>query len=290
MRVLIEVKSGKQAGRRIALRSGENVQIGRGLDVEVAFPDDSFMSGVHCIVQCGVKICTISDRDSKNGVVVNGAKIRSVALKDGDEILVGGTYFSVQMREDRVERGLDEAALAGRSLVNVLREEFQPLYAILDAALDNTIPAMLRSSGAEYQSLYEGARGEELAEVAPHLVRLPADSLLLKILESEGYAKNWAVFLTCDQPLKELRRHLRRFLTVKLPDGKKAFFRFYDPRVLRVFLPTCDERDAVDFFGPVNNYLMEDEEPNKFLRFWLEKQGVAKAELTLTAAVAAGVR
>ncbi len=51
----------------------------------------------------------------------------------------------------------------GPTLVSLLREDFQPLWAILDAARDEAILPMLRESKAEFQSLYEGARGEQLS-------------------------------------------------------------------------------------------------------------------------------
>ena len=64
-----------------------------------------------------------------------------------------------------------------------------------------------------------------------------------------------------------MRRHLRHFLEVQLPDGKQVYFRFYDPRVLRVFLPTCTADEINQFFGPIKQYLMEDEKPDKLLQF-----------------------
>jgi hypothetical protein len=47
--------------------------------------------------------------------------------------------------------------------------------------------------------------------------------------------------------------------------GKEMYFRFYDPRVLRVFLPTCTAQEAQDFFGPSKHYVMEAAEPNTAL-------------------------
>ena len=36
-------------------------------------------------------------------------------------------------------------------------------------------------------------------------------------------------------PVDELRRHLRRFLLVKDESGRQLYFRYYDPRVLRLY-------------------------------------------------------
>ena len=37
------------------------------------------------------------------------------------------------------------------------------------------------------------------------------------------------------------------------------YFRFYDPRVFRMFLPTCDETQLRDFFGGVDFFIAEGE-------------------------------
>ncbi len=39
---------------------------------------------------------------------------------------------------------------------------------------------------------------------------------------------------------RSLRKHFRTFLMVKSPEGDRLYFRYYDPRVLRVYLPTCN--------------------------------------------------
>jgi hypothetical protein len=39
--------------------------------------------------------------------------------------------------------------------------------------------------------------------------------------------------------------------------------------VLRVFLPTCDEMQLRDFFGPIDNFIGEDEDPANGLVFSL---------------------
>ena len=79
-----------------------------------------------------------------------------------------------------------------------------------------------------------------------------------------------------------MRHHLRHFLEVKLPDDTQVYFRFYDPRVLRVFLPTCTPDDTNQFFGPmIQNYLVEDESSDQLLRFVNTGQGSQKMMIPL---------
>lgn len=47
--------------------------------------------------------------------------------------------------------------------------------------------------------------------------------------------------------------------------------------MLRVFLPTCNEKELASLFGPVMSYLLEDEDPGLMLRFRLQ-DGLLKEE------------
>ena len=166
-------------------------------------------------------------------------------------------------------------------LQDLLAKDFQPLYALLDASREPSVLKVILESKEEYQSLYEGAQGAQLAHFAPYLIRVPQKSALLETLVQQAWSKSWGVFLTCDQPLKDLRTHFRRFLSVKLPDGTQVYFRYYDPRVLRLFLPTCLPEETNQFFGPVKHFLMEAEDPKLALHFTRGPQGTDKKELHL---------
>ena len=169
-------------------------------------------------------------------------------------------------------------------LLALLRKDFQPLYALLDAAREPSVLKVIFESKEEYQSLYEGASGAQLAHFAPYLIRIPEKSPLIQTLISQAWSKSWGVFLTCDQPLKDLRTHFRKLLMVKLPDGKQVNFRYYDPRVLRIFLPTCNVDEVAQFFGPVKQFLIESEDPKLALRFTRGAKGADKKELPLASA------
>jgi len=159
-------------------------------------------------------------------------------------------------------------------LLEILGGRAQPLFALLDAARDYRVHALLAESGHEFQSLYEGAQGKELAEVAPYLVRLPAQSRLLEQLVRDGWGQSWGVYLTSEGSFKGIRKQFRHFLMVKTEDGKELYFRFYDPRVLRVFLPTCGSSEAAEFFGPIRRFWCEHQTPRVLLEFTLTEQGV----------------
>ncbi|MCG7851384.1 MAG: DUF4123 domain-containing protein, partial [Methanosarcinaceae archaeon] len=89
---------------------------------------------------------------------------------------------------------------------------------------------------------------------------------------------HWGIFaITAKEvDLRTVRRHFRRFLMVKDPEGKQIYFRYYDPRVLNVFLPTCNSEELSVVFGPVSSYIMEDED-SSVLRFGI-KDGKLRTE------------
>jgi hypothetical protein len=190
-------------------------------------------------------------------------------------------------------------------LLHVLREDFQPLYAILDGARSPQIYKILAEAkeearkawqaqnpgvavppafqppasgilegGAQYESLYEGWSKAQLALFAPYLVSLPPQSKVLEKLVAGGWGKSWGVFLTCNWGFADLRHHLRHFLMVKLPDEKQVYFRFYDPRVLRVYLPTCTPEELYQFFGPIWRFAAEAEKPQDLLEFVRQGAGI----------------
>ncbi|WP_343073672.1 DUF4123 domain-containing protein [Pyxidicoccus fallax] len=131
----------------------------------------------------------------------------------------------------------------------VLEQQEFPLFALLDAARSERILQMLGSADEQRASLYTGPEGDALAEVAPYLVALPPGSELLGRLLEEGWGKAWGVFVTSELSFRELRRHFRRFLLVEDELGRSLYFRFYDPRVLRVFLDTCTPEHRAELFG-----------------------------------------
>ena len=289
MPVFLEVRSGPQKGSRIRLDPGRLLRVGRTSRADLSLADDTHMSGVHFSLGCEGNGCRLTDLNSRNGTLVNGQTVNTAVLGAGDTIVAGETTFVVVVEAEQA-LAAGAAAVAGPApspqdrLLGLLRSDFQPLFAILDAARDIRILALLLHHKEECQSLYEGVEGAELAQVAPYLVRLTKDSRLLDALVKEGWGKSWGVYLTSASDLQEVRRHLRHFLQVKLPDGEQVYFRFYDPRVMRVFLPSCTAEETTQFFGPIKRYVMESEEPDKLWEFTTIGRGAVKKVVPLIAA------
>ncbi len=141
------------------------------------------------------------------------------------------------------------------------------VFAVLDGASVPDLLDMLFSHEPDYTCLYRGQLKPDLAEVAPYLVRLAPDSEFTRWVIERGWGNHWGILAITDVDTPTLRRHLRRFLIVYDSDGKPLYFRYYDPRVLRVYLPTCNAEELATVFGPVACYVLEDEDPTVGLRF-----------------------
>jgi hypothetical protein len=131
------------------------------------------------------------------------------------------------------------------------------LFAILDACDEPAVPPKVAEIGPEKAvSLYRGRAEQEQWAVAPYLAKV--DSELLGWITQILWKKPWGVFAVAECDLTSLRKHFRRFLTVADPEGELMYFRYYDPRILAVFLPTCTREELMTFMGPLKAYVVGD--------------------------------
>lgn len=148
-------------------------------------------------------------------------------------------------------------------------------YMLVDAARNPEIHGMLvrHQDAVPIRCLYQGELAEQLADVSPYIVALERGAVLVDWLLREGWGDGWGVIVHSPLDLDDARRHFRRFTVVNTEDGRTLLFRFYDPRVLRVFLPTCDRGQLDQLFRGVVRYMTEDEGGAVLRRFeWHDGQ------------------
>ncbi|MGZ5092420.1 MAG: DUF4123 domain-containing protein [Burkholderiales bacterium] len=146
------------------------------------------------------------------------------------------------------------------------KEDGAMVYTVLDGARNAGIYPAAIKSGCEYQCLYRGELEPDLAEAAPYLVKLDKAHPFTYWLLGKGWGDSWGIFVQSTATLRDLRHHFRKFLMVYSPEAKPLYFRYYDPRVLRVYLPTCNAGELATVFGPVTSYVLEDADANTLLR------------------------
>ena len=138
-------------------------------------------------------------------------------------------------------------------------EDGENCYAIIDGAACRELLRQLDEHKPEYYCLYEGELEPDVESCAPHLVALKPEHPFTEWFLAGLSGKPWGIFARSKQPLLKLRKHFRSFQIVQNEQGQQLYFRYYDPRVLRIFLPTCDEEQLTKFFGPVSTYISEGE-------------------------------
>lgn len=131
-------------------------------------------------------------------------------------------------------------------------------FALVDCARDPKLIKLVKRTPA-HACLFAGNMSPEVEAVSPFLVDLAGNQALSAAWQQEGWGRSWGLFLRSAADLETLRRHFRHFLLAQLPDGEKVMFRFYDPRVLRVFLPSCDAAELQQWFAHVEAFVVEDE-------------------------------
>ena len=136
-------------------------------------------------------------------------------------------------------------------------------HLLLDAARMDGEIENAKNLNAAFDSLYRGRSEESLSSVAPYLFTSEKETEFMKWYFEKGWGDSWGLMVFSSEDLKTLVKHFRQFLMVKTEDGEELYFRFYDPRVLRIFLPTCDQKQLEEFFGPVEYFICEEEDPEK---------------------------
>ncbi len=163
---------------------------------------------------------------------------------------MGSTVLGVD--SNKSSRSLVSAEIVPLSDLQKLASQRQ-LYAILDACDAPAVPPKVKELGEENGvSLYRGEAEEDYWAIAPYLVRV--DASVLDWIVATMWEQPWGIFVIANSNLENFRTHFRKFLTVQMPDGEKVYFRFYDPRVIQQFLPTCNDAELGEFFGSIQKF------------------------------------
>lgn len=160
-------------------------------------------------------------------------------------------------------------------------DEETKVFAILDGASVKGLLDKLYDLSPNFCCLFRGELAPDMAEVAPYLVELEPGSEFTDWVIDQGWGNHWGVFAVTDADLRATARHFRAFLIVYDEAGRPLRFRYYDPRVLRTYLPTCNAEELAAVFGPVTSFFLEDRDPATALRFRLESGSLGQKRIPL---------
>ena len=163
----------------------------------------------------------------------------------------------------------------------LFRSGDEKTYAVIDGASCEELLTKLNELKPGYFCLYAGDLAPDLQAVAPYLVELLPDHPFADWLLAHGFGKHWGIFACATADLRALRKHFRTFLLVRDPDGRRLYFRYYDPRVLRTYLPTCTPAEIKTVSEPIKRWVCEAEEPDSALVFEHEHGTLVQSSVSL---------
>ncbi|MEP6946306.1 MAG: DUF4123 domain-containing protein [Acidobacteriota bacterium] len=155
------------------------------------------------------------------------------------------------------------------------------VYAILDGAqVDGLREKMFLTAAINY-CLFPGDLEPDMATVAPYMVRLKPGTEFCDWLLDADLGKHWGIFAHSRHSIIDLRKHFRSLASVHDEDGRPMKFRFYDPRVLHKYLPTCNGSELKTFFGPIDAFFAESG-AETLTSYSLENAELRRSDLNVT--------
>src|SRR5947209_6546036 len=104
MQVTLTVIAGPHAGTEFHFDRHDTFLVGRSRHAHFQLPEkDRFFSRIHFMMEVNPPCCRLIDMGSHNGTYVNGQRILSGDLRDGDQIRAGHTILRLT-----VQPGQDE--------------------------------------------------------------------------------------------------------------------------------------------------------------------------------------
>lgn len=115
---------------------------------------------------------------------------------------------------------------------------------------------------SELECLFAGTLAIELGDVAPYLGQIKSFSADTARLVEYLMIKQVGILVipendfstSSSTAFSQMYRHFRKFNVAENPDGKKLFFRYYDPRVIFTVLNVFDASQLNEFYGPVTAF------------------------------------
>ena len=133
------------------------------------------------------------------------------------------------------------------------------LYAVLDGRVVPGLPGLLEKAElGGWDCLERGALSAEAARLAPYLAELRADAPFTDwvLAEAPQTYPGWGIVLATARPLLAVREHCRNLDDVVTPEGDRRPWRWYDPELLGVLLPSFSPSQLDELFAPGQQIVM----------------------------------
>ena len=196
------VLNGPLSGTRYEFTEGDT-EIGRSPTAVISLPEPA-AAWRHCVVHCGDGVIRLRDLNTAGGTYVNGMRVESHDLEDGDQISIGDTVLAFRTAIDFHDSPITARVTLLRACTLLFL--FRGLATSASAAQSELLEAHVRSLIAEL------APGCEIAAV----IAASEDELRQAVLDREADMSPQHV--TADAPAA-LRVGLRRMLFRTMAEG-----------------------------------------------------------------------
>ena len=153
------------------------------------------------------------------------------------------------------------------------------LYCVLDGVMVPDLPIKLREAQVPHHSILTGEMTPDVMHAAPYLAYLSPDSKFADWVLLEAFGKSWGIFFHSYRSMLEMRRHFRALHNAFDERGNPLKFRYYDPRVFRAFLPTCNAGEMKTLFGDVERFFVESKDVGVILQYQISNGNLDIKEL-----------
>src|SRR5437763_14686188 len=104
MRIPLTVVDGPHKGQQFTVSGHDTFLVGRSRRAHFQLPaKDKYFSRVHFLIEVNPPRCRIMDMGSRNGTHLNGKKVDTSDLNDGDQIRAGHTILRISFEKDEPE-------------------------------------------------------------------------------------------------------------------------------------------------------------------------------------------
>lgn len=162
--------------------------------------------------------------------------------------------------------------------------QFEGLMGVFDAASDQRIALIASENPSCSVCLYNGKAAKNLQFAAPYIFDFRENKPLQSIMLSLTWGENCGLWMQANYSLEELKQVLRANHLVELPDSRKVYFRFFDPRVFPTFIKSLDSQDLRSFATGIKRFLCESKTGEHVLSFEISKSKLMKTKIEVQGA------
>lgn len=249
------------------LSDGMTVKLGRAPHADIILRHLTSLSKLHCEITFKKNTCVLTDLTSTNGTYYLQESIKSCDIPSGSYFSAGEAIFRVILTPPQNQL-LQQLFVPGDDIVGILYAQPTPLFAIFDAAQHPDIwESLSKLSPLQRQSLITGVAAKRYSRHMPYLVPLtPQSTETLRLIE-RGWNKGWYILFTSSSTIEALLSFFVDLTTIKDQNsGQQLLFRFYDPRVLRDFLTTCDTGQLTEIFSHIESFFCDSADGAKLVQ------------------------